>query len=76
MFHHKVVALQKLNPTTMPKIQLLLGIEIMQSFMIIVDNKFSRQQVMAPMPKSSNNGIKFFVICGVFCIASFNFALK
>ena len=24
-----------------------------------------RQQVMSPMPKSSNNGIKLFVICGV-----------
>ena len=65
MLYYKVVALQKFNPTTVPKIQLCLGMEIAQSFMIRVDNKFLRQQVMAPMPKSSNNGIKLFVICGV-----------
>ena len=69
MFHHKVVALQKFNLTTVPKIQLLLGMEIVQSFMIIVDNKFSRQQVMAPTPKSSNNGIKLFVIYGVLLLS-------
>ena len=69
MLHYKVVALQKFNPTTVPKIQLLLGMEIVQGFMIKVDNKFLRQQVMAPMPKSSNNGIKLFVICGVLLLS-------
>ena len=49
----------------MPEVQLLLGMAIAQSFIIRVDNKFSRQQVMTPMPKSSNNDIKFFVMCGV-----------
>ena len=76
MFHHKVVALQKLNPTIVPKIQLLLGKEIAQSFMIRVDNKFSRQQVIAPMAKSSNNGIKFFVICGVLFLSIIQFLTK
>ena len=76
MLHHKVVALQKFIPTTMPKIQLLLGMGIAQSFMIIVDNKFSRQQVMTPMPKSSNNGIKFFVICGVLLLSIIQFLTK
>ena len=69
MLHYKVVVLQKFNPTTVPKIQLLLGMEIAQGFMIKVDNKFLRQQVMAPMPKSSNNGIKLFVICGVLLLS-------
>ena len=69
MFHHKVVALQKLNQTIVPKIQLLLGMEVAQSFVIRVDNKFSRQQVMALMPKSLNDGIKLFVICGVLLLS-------
>ena len=76
MFHHKVVALQKFNPATMPKIQLLLGLEIAQSFMIRVDNKFLRQHVMAPLPKSSNNGIKFFVISGVLLFSIIQFLTK
>ena len=69
MFHHKVVALQKLNQTIVPKIQLLLGMEVAQSFVIRVDNKFSRQQVMALMPKSLNDGIKLFVIYGVLLLS-------
>ena len=36
----------------MPKIQLLLGMEIAQIFMIRVDNKFSRQQVMTPCQRA------------------------
>ena len=76
MLHYKVVALQKFNLTTVPKIQLLLGMEIAQSFMIRVDNKFSRQQVIAPMAKSSNNGIKFFVICGVLFLSIIQFLTK
>ena len=31
---------------------------------------------MAPMPKSSNNGIKFFVICGVLLLRIIQFLTK
>ena len=31
---------------------------------------------MAPMPKSSNNGIKFFVICGVLLLSVIQFLTK
>ena len=50
--------------------------ETMQNFIIRVDNEFSRHQVMVPMPKSSNNGIKFFVICGVLLLSIIQFLTK
>ena len=65
MLEHKCVGLQIFYPSSMSDIQLLLKIEVFQSFMVRKDYELLWQQVVSPVLERLHHSIKLLVICGV-----------
>ncbi|KAI0494319.1 hypothetical protein KFK09_024453 [Dendrobium nobile] len=56
---------KELDPSTMACIQLLLGVDITQSFVIRENDKLLREQVVSPITKILDHSVKLFIIHGI-----------
>ena len=62
MLDRKRIGLKEFNPTRMPAVKFLLAIQILQSFMIRMQQKLIWKEIVTLMIQSTNNSIKFLII--------------
>ena len=62
MLDRKRIGLKEFNPTRMPAVKFLLTIQILQSFMMRMQQKLIWKEIVTPMIQSTNSSIKFLII--------------
>ena len=76
MLYNKGKLLKKFCPLSMFRVPMPQRVEKLKGLVIGIHNKLLGQEIVLPMFKRSDDGIKFFIISGNFCFASFSFSLK